>query len=292
MAFHSEPCAWMEQILETATLPALLPRASAWVQDTGCSVSDLSEKLAEELADHLHLKRFPRSRFIETIKQAIHHNTLVDDGTGNPCLEVKPDPNAPVLKVEQIDTDPESPSLSPSADTSAVPSSHLGTGALLRPGQRHSNQELCVTHKKWRNRGRLVKLEENYFVCATGHECKCPMHQLSPSLRARSRSPPPRHKRSRTWSSEDISSRIAGFGRYPDKSPRLDREPDGSFSLESVMQFWGHREGLTIERIQEVIQDNLFQSIGRGSPRLRFSVTQGPGQGDPIFIKVAQRSKH
>ena len=108
--------------MEAAILPALLPRASAWVQDTGCSVSDLSENLAEELADHLHLKRFPRSRFIETIKQAIHHNTLVDDGTGNPCLEVKPDPNVPVTKVEQIDTDQESPSPSPSAVLSSGPS--------------------------------------------------------------------------------------------------------------------------------------------------------------------------
>ena len=146
-------------------------------------------------------------------------------------------------------------------------------------------------HKKWRNRGKLVKLAEDHFVCSAGHECKCAKRHRSPAHNAHSRSPPSRHKRSRTWSSEDISSRIAGFGRYPDKSPGLQREPDGSFSLEAVMRFWGHREGLPVERVQEAIQDNLFKSIGRGSPRLRFSVSQGPGHRDPVIIKVAQRSK-
>ena len=146
-------------------------------------------------------------------------------------------------------------------------------------------------HKTWRNRGKLVKLADGHFICSAEHECKCAKRLRSPDPNARARSPLLRRKRSRTWSSEDISSRIAGFGRYPEKPHGLQREPDGSFSLDAVMRFWGRREGLPVEQVQEAIRDNLFKSIGRGSPRLRFSISQGPGHRDPVIIKAAQRSK-
>jgi hypothetical protein len=286
MASSLESVVWMEQILETAHLSALLPAAMDWVDDTGCCASDLTDAIAEELALHLKLKRIPRIRLIETIQQAVQNDSLMDEEPGNPCLETKFEPTEPECKAEQIDSDPDSPPPSPSAATSSATAPPLG--ALLSPGQTSFDQVQCEEHGKWRNRNKLVMNVDGLFFCSEEHKCKSGKRQRSP---APARSPLPRRKRCRTWTSEDISSRIAGFGRYPAKSHGLHREADGSFSLDAVMGYWGYSAGLSIEKVQAAIQDNLFKHIGRGDPRLRFSVCQGPGDRDPIMIKVAHRSK-
>ena len=56
--------------------------------------------------------------------------------------------------------------------------------------------------------------------------------------------------------------------------------------MDSLMAHWGHGAGLSTETIQKAIQANLFKSIGRRKPILRFSISQGPDPRDPTMIKV------
>ena len=50
MGANPEPTDWMEQILATSDLSALLPAAIGWIHGTGCRASDLSKEAAGELA--------------------------------------------------------------------------------------------------------------------------------------------------------------------------------------------------------------------------------------------------
>jgi len=76
------------------------------------------------------------------------------------------------------------------------------------------------------------------------------------------------------------------MGLYPESFGGLRREYDGSFSLESLMTYWGNSVGLSVETILKALQAHLFMNIGRGKPTLRFSISQGSDTCDPVMIKV------
>ena len=95
----------------------------------------------------------------------------------------------------------------------------------------------------------------------------------------------------RNWDSVDISAHIADLGRYPENSVGLRRENDGSFSLDSLMEYWGIEAGLTVETVQKALQAHLFKNIGRRNPTLRFQISQGPDSHDPVMIKVSHPAR-
>ena len=66
MGANPEPTAWMEQILATSDLSALLPAAIGWIHGTGCRASDLSKETADELAIFLaHQTRMCPPRLLD-----------------------------------------------------------------------------------------------------------------------------------------------------------------------------------------------------------------------------------
>ena len=158
----------------------------------------------------------------------------------------------------------------------------------MAPGQTSHEQVQCEVHGKWRQRNKVVRNAAGVLTCIEGHFC---LGGHRSRRDAPARSPLPRRKRSRTWTSEDISAHIAGLGRYPHKSQGLRREDDGSFSLDSVMTFWGFNAGLSTATVQAAIQEHLFKKQRHGEPRLRFSVNQGPIPRDQVMLKVAPCSR-
>jgi hypothetical protein len=296
MASSEGSVGWMEQILVAADLSDLLPAAMAWADKAGCRASDLTVTNAEDLAWSLHLKPIPATRLINAILQAVQDNTLRDDDPVNPCMEILAEHPEFETKAEQSEPDQDSPPPSPSAVHSSDAEPPLQ--AVLASGQTSFDQVMCVEHEKWRDPSKVEINAEGQFTCSAGHKCMGGRRQRSPGRLLPARSPLPRRKRRRTsdsaprtWSSEDISAHIAGLGRYPAKSQGLRREPDGSFSLESLMSHWGHGAGLSTATVQKAIQDNLSKDIGRGTPLLRFSISQGPSPRDPVMIKVPHPAK-
>ena len=275
----------MEQILAAAHLSHLLPVATDWVYDNGCSASDMTESLAEELASALNLRRLPSNRFIKAVQHAIQNETLIDDEFVDPCWSVKAEPSDTAPESEQIDSDQDLPAPSPSA----APCASAPPLPALLPGQTTLDQVWCEVHGKWRDHSKMVRNSTGEARCAEGHLC---LGGRRSRRDAPARSPLSPRKRSRPWTGEDISSHIAGLGRYPHKSQGLRREDDGSFSLDAVMSFWGFNAGLSTAMVQSAIQEHLFKKPRHGeTPVLRFSVSQGPVRRDPVMIKVAPCSR-
>jgi hypothetical protein len=111
---------------------------------------------------------------------------------------------------------------------------------------------------------------------------------LNPKRHA-ARSPPPNRKKRRAEAKRDlvdISDHIACMGLYPESFGGLRREYDGSFSLESLMTYWGNSVGLSIGTILKALQEHLFKNIGCGKPKLRFSISQGLETSESLMIKV------
>ena len=289
MASSEAPSGWVEQVLQAADLSVLLPKAMRWAEINGCRASDVDRKSAVDLAWCLGLKNVPSRRLIDTIMQAVDDKSLKDDDPCDPCLEVKSEDQDLDVKAES-EPDQDHPVPSPSAAPSCAAGPHL---AALAVGQKSRDQLWCVTHDKMRDPTKMQLNSDGDYVCIPKHTCRPVMLLRPTSHRQPGRSPPSRHKRRRlsdsgvrVWNDEDISSHIASLGRYPEKSARLRRENYGSFSLDSLMIYWGHGAGLSIGTIQNAIQANLFKSIGRRNPILRFSISQGPDPRDPIMIKV------
>ena len=296
MASSEAPSGWVEQVLQAADLSVLLPKAMRWAEINGCRASDVDRKSAVDLAWCLDLKNVPSRRLIDTIMQAVDDKSLKDDDSCDPCLEVKPEDQDLDLNVES-EADQDHPAPSPSAAPSCAAGPHL---AALAVGQKSHDQLWCVTHDKMRDPTTMQSNSDGDYVCIPKHTCRHGTHsgtnlrqQRPTSHRQPARSPPSRRKRrrftdsgERIWDDDDISSHIAGLGRYPEKSDGLRRGHDGSFSLDSLMTYWGHGAGLSIGTIQNAIQANLFKNIGRRKPILRFSISQGPDPRDLIMIKV------
>jgi hypothetical protein len=294
MASSVAPSGWLEQVLAAADLSTLLPRAKYWADLNGCRASDLSQTTAEDLAWYLNLRSVPSRRLVETIVQAVHDKTLTDDDPCDPCLEIKIEDQDLEAKSES-EPDQDSPVPSPSA---APSSAAEPPQAVLAQGQKSFDQQWCVVHEKWRDPTKVEMNAEGHYTCSVGHRCLGPRRPRSPARLQPARSPLPRRKRRRTsdsasrkWTHEDISTHIAGLGRYPARSQGLQREDDGSFSLDSLMSHWGYGAGLSIETVQKAIQSNLFKDIGRRDPLLRFSISQGPSPRDPVMIKVPHPAK-
>jgi hypothetical protein len=156
----------------------------------------------------------------------------------------------------------------------------------LAPDQLPQEQQFCVTHEKWRDPSKMQLNLQGEWVCVRRFEC-----QVRPTARRAARSPRSHGKRRRgnirKWDSEDISAHIAGLGRYPENSVGLRRENDGSFSLDSLMDYWGIEAGLTVETVQKALQAHLFKNIGRRNPTVRFQISQGSDSQDPVMIKVS-----
>ena len=102
----------------------------------------------------------------------------------------------------------------------------------------------------------------------------------------RSLSPKAKKKRPHTHEFEDIAVHISSLGLYPERFSGLRREQNGSFSIESLMSYWGKGAGLSVETIMKALQANLFKNLGSGKPKLRFSISQGPDTIDLVMIKV------
>ena len=251
--------------------------------------------IAEELAAALHMKGIPARRLINAVQQAILNESLIDDEPIDLCWDISSElPNDP-LEQEQTESDQDfhvpSQPITPLA--SAPPSPVLVPGqeftASSAPYQRTSqDQVLCEVHGKWRSQNTLVTLPSGLVTCMDGHTCQ---GIRKPRRVAPSRSPPSRRKRARSWSSEEISAHVSGLGRYPQNSRGLHREQDGSFALDSVMAYWGHKAGLSSAAVESSIQEHLFKKSKHGETRLRFSVSQGTDRSDPIMIKVSPASR-
>ena len=105
--------------------------------------------------------------------------------------------------------------------------------------------------------------------------------------------PPPNHKRRRTlpeWTSAAISKKVCSIVLHPLEFPNLDKSPDGSFSLDSLMNCWGNAEGLSPETVLQAIASHLVirpRDNQRG-PSLRFSVEQSRQRRGPILIRPNQ----
>jgi hypothetical protein len=281
MASSVAPTGWVEQVLKTADLSVLLPKASWWAEFNGCRASDVDEKSAMELVIHLGLRACPSRRLFEIIMQAVEGKSLVGDALYDPCHDVKieeQDFEAADESEPDQDLPVPSPSIGPSGSDGSL-------HAALVPGLQPQVRQWCVTHEKWRDHSKMRLNSNGEYVCTRKHECV--LHPTSHQRAARS--PRPHGKRRRTdrkWDSEDISAHIAGLGRYPENSGGLRRENDGSFSLDSLMAFWGNEAGLSVETIQMALQAHLFKHIGRRNPTLRFSISQGSDPRDPVMIKV------
>jgi hypothetical protein len=281
MASSVAPTGWVEQVLKAADLSDLLPKASWWAECNGCRASDVDEKSAMELVIHLGLRTCPSRRLFEIIMQAVDDKSLVVDVLYDPCHEVKIE-EQDLEAADESEPDQDLPVPSPSVAPSGADGSRQ---AALAPGQQSHDQHWCVTHEKWRDPSKMRLNSDGEYVCIRKHEC---VQRPTPHRRA-ARSPRPHGKRRRVdrkWDSEDISAHIAGLGRYPENSGGLRRENDGSFSLDSLMAFWGNEAGLSVETIQMALQAHLFKHIGRRNPTLRFSISQGSDPRDPVMIKV------
>ena len=295
MAYSARPIKWMEQILSAARLLPLLPAATAWAYENGCSASDMTIPIAEELAAALHMKDIPARRLINVVQKAILNESLIDDDPIDLCWEISSDLPNDSLDQQQTESDqePHVSSLPITPPACAPPSPGLAHGqefmAGSAPRQRTSDDRVrCEVHGKMRSQNNLVTLPCGLVTCMDGHTCQ---GIRKPRRVAPSSSPPSRRKRARSWSSEEISAHVSGLGRYPQNSRGLHREQDGSFALDDVMDYWGHKAGLSPAAIESAIQEHLFKKPKHGETRLRFSVSQGTDRSDPIMIKVAPPSR-
>jgi len=275
----------VEQVLNAADLPDLIPKANLWAVFNGCRSSDVDGKSATDLVTHLDLRPCPSRRLLGTIMQAVEEGTLVVDNLYDPCHEVK---------VEEHDleaADESEQEVLPVPSPSAAPSDAAGSRqAALAPDQLSHEQQFCVTHEKWRDPSKMQLNSQGEWVCIRRFEC-----QVRPTARRAARSPRShgtrRRGNTRKWDSEDISAHIAGLGRYPENSVGLRRENDGSFSLDSLMDYWGIEAGLTVETVQKALQAHLFKNIGRRNPTVRFQISQGSDSQDPVMIKVSHPAR-
>ena len=87
---------------------------------------------------------------------------------------------------------------------------------------------------------------------------------------------------------EAISDHIVYMGLHPEHFGGLRREYDGSFSIESLMSYWGNSVGLTAETILKALREHLLMGVDGGKPKLRFSMSQGSDSSDSVWIKVRQ----
>ena len=87
---------------------------------------------------------------------------------------------------------------------------------------------------------------------------------------------------------EAISDHIVYMGLHPEHFGGLRRAHDGSFSIESLMSYWGNSVGLTAETILKALREHLLMGVDGGKPKLRFSISQGSDSSDSVWIKVRQ----
>jgi hypothetical protein len=269
MAASLPPSGWIEQVLNAANLPLLIPMGNTWAESVGCRSCDVNKDFAVELIEHLSLRSVPARRLLGIILQAVEEGTLSAVDAIDPCQEA-------MEEAQDADATEEG-----EQDALPIPSP---PSASAEPAG--SPQQFCVTHEKMRDATKMRRNARGEMVCMQQFKC---LYGPTPRRAARSRSPRTDGRRRRPrgrWDSGDISAHIAGLGRYPQRSPDLHREQDGSFSLDAVMDYWATDAGLTLESIQKALQAHLFKNIGRAHAILRFQITQGPDAHDPVMIMI------
>jgi hypothetical protein len=278
MAAPLPPSGWIEQVLDEANLPLLIPKGILWAERVGCRSCDVDEAIAVELVEHLGVKSCPARRLLDIIRQAVTDGTLIADNAYDPC-------QATVEEAQDLEASEE-------GEQEVPPSPSPPSASVYPAGPRWESAreglQFCVTHGKMRDSSKMRRNSRGEMVCRRYFQC---LQRPTPRHGAHSRSP-------RThggglgagmmWNSEMIWAHIAEFGGHPQNSVGLQREQDGSFSLNSVMDFWGTDAGLTLETVQKALQAHLFENIGHSTPTLRFQIFQGPEAQDPIMIKIPQ----
>lgn len=83
-----------------------------------------------------------------------------------------------------------------------------------------------------------------------------------------------------------ISRQIAGFGRYPDKRPSgLQVDERGALKVDSLVDLWGWKQGLTKEDVLRAVSDNLYMDPKKDEKRFEI-LTDSSGK---VSILVHQR---
>jgi hypothetical protein len=123
----------------------LLPQAEEWVSKEGCRFSDLNEKWATELAEHLGLRRIPASSLVTIILRLVANHANL--------------PPADLLSLK--DADKEVPSIHADSMNGQFQVTHPAAPALhpptvFAPGQTSSEQVLCSRHNKWRGKSNVT----------------------------------------------------------------------------------------------------------------------------------------